>query len=166
MARRGINKAIILGRLGQDPDLRYMPNGDAVVNLSIATSEVWTDSHGQEQERTTWHRIVAFRGLAEFLGEHFVKGCRIHVEGKLQTRKWQDSEGMDRYTTEIVADEVEPIDWASDMDGGNNQGNRGNRGNNQGNRGNRGNSRQQPRQQQAPQQPPPPQDDFEDDIPF
>jgi single-strand DNA-binding protein len=105
MASRGINKAIIVGNLGQDPEVRYMPSGDAVTNVSIATSESWKDkSSGQEQERTEWHRVVFFGKLAEIAGEYLRKGSQVYVEGKLRTRKWQDQEGNDKYTTEIVVD--------------------------------------------------------------
>lgn len=102
MAQRGINKVILVGRLGQDPEIRYTPSGDAVANLTLATSEVWKDKQGQQQERTEWHRIVMFGNLAEIAGKYLVKGSQIYVEGKLQTRKWQDQNGQDRYSTEVV----------------------------------------------------------------
>lgn len=111
MARRGVNKVIIVGNLGQDPDMRYMPDGNAVANLSIATSEVWKDKNtGEPKEKTEWHRIVAFRKLAEIMGEYLRKGSKVYIEGHLQTRKWQDQGGNDRYTTEIVADDMQMLD--------------------------------------------------------
>lgn len=111
MAKRGINKVIILGNLGQDPEVRYMPNGNAVTNCSIATSESWKDKNsGQDQERTEWHRVVFFGKLAEIAGEYLRKGSKVYIEGSLRTRKWQDQNGADRYTTEIVADEMQMLD--------------------------------------------------------
>lgn len=98
-----VNKAIILGRLGNDPDTRYMPNGEAVTNISVATSERWKDKQsGELKEKTEWHRVTAYRQQAELLGKHFQKGQEIFVEGRLQTRKWQDKDGVERYTTEII----------------------------------------------------------------
>jgi single-strand DNA-binding protein len=108
---RGVNLVIIVGNLGQDPEVRYTPSGDAVANLSVATSESWKDKNtGEKQERTEWHRIVAFRKLAEIMGEYLKKGSKVYIEGKLQTRKWQDKNGVERYTTEIVADRMEMLD--------------------------------------------------------
>lgn len=101
---RGVNKVILVGHLGQDPEVRYMPNGNAVANISVATSESWKDQQGQQQERTEWHRVVLFGKLAEITGEYLRKGSQVYIEGKLQTRKWQDQSGQDRYTTEIVVD--------------------------------------------------------------
>ncbi|PIE45606.1 MAG: single-stranded DNA-binding protein [Gammaproteobacteria bacterium] len=110
MASRGINKVIIVGNLGNDPDMRYMPNGNAVVNISVATSETWNDKQtGQPQERTEWHRIVAYRRLAEIMGQYLRKGSQVYIEGRLQTRKWQDQNGQDRYTTEIIADQMQML---------------------------------------------------------
>jgi len=106
---RGINKVILIGNLGNDIELRYMPNGTAVANLSLATSESWKDQQGQQQERTEWHRVTMYRRLAEIAGEYLKKGSQIYVEGKLQTRKWQDQQGQDRYTTEIIADEMQML---------------------------------------------------------
>ena len=94
MASKGVNKVILVGNLGQDPEVRYMPNGNAVANLSIATSESWKDQQGQMQERTEWHRLTMYRRLAEVAGEYLRKGSQIYVEGKLQTRKWQDQQGQ------------------------------------------------------------------------
>jgi len=99
----GVNKVILVGNLGQDPDVRYTPDGKAITNISIATSESWTDKNtGQKQEKTEWHRVVFFEGLAKIAGEYLRKGSKVYIEGKLQTRKWQDQNGQDRWTTEIV----------------------------------------------------------------
>ena len=101
----GVNKVILIGNLGQDPDVKYMPSGDAVANVSIATSESWKDKNtGEKQERTEWHRVVFFGKVAEVVQKYLHKGSKVYVEGKLKTRKWQDKEGQDRYTTEIVVD--------------------------------------------------------------
>ena len=107
---RGVNKVILVGNLGRDPEVRYSPNGSAVANVTIATSESWKDKNsGEKQERTEWHRIVFFGRLAEIAGEYLKKGAQIYVEGRLQTRKWQDKEGHDRYTTEIVANDMQML---------------------------------------------------------
>lgn len=108
---RGVNKAIILGNVGQDPEIRFLPNGSPVANLSVATSEAWTDKQsGQKQERTEWHRIVAFNKLAEIIQQYVKKGSKIYIEGKIQTRKWQGQDGQDRYSTEIVAGQLQLLD--------------------------------------------------------
>lgn len=108
---RGINKVILIGNLGQDPEVKYMPNGGAVTNVTVATSESWKDkSTGEQKENTEWHRVVFFRRLAEIAGEYLKKGSKVYIEGKLQTRKWQDQSGNDRYTTEIVANEMQMLD--------------------------------------------------------
>ncbi len=108
---RGINKVILVGNLGRDPEMRYTPSGSAVANLALATSESWKDKQtGENQERTEWHRIVMFNRLAEIAGEYLKKGSKVYIEGKLQTRKWQDKEGQDRYTTEIVGNEMQMLD--------------------------------------------------------
>lgn len=108
---RGVNKVILIGNLGQDPEVRYMPNGNAVTNATVATSESWKDRNtGENQEKTEWHRVVFFRRLAEIAGEYLKKGSKVYVEGKLQTRKWQDQNGQDRYTTEIVVNEMQMLD--------------------------------------------------------
>jgi len=108
---RGINKVIIVGNLGVDPEVRYLPSGGAVTNISVATSEGWKDKEsGEMKERTEWHRIVFFNRLAEIAGEYLKKGSKVYVEGRLQTRKWQDKDGADRYTTEIVASEMQMLD--------------------------------------------------------
>jgi single-strand DNA-binding protein len=100
-----VNKVIIIGRLGRDPETRYMPNGEAVTNISVATSERWKDKNsGEQKELVEWHRITFYRKVAEIVGQHFVKGQEIYLEGRLQTRKWQDKDGSDRYTTEIISD--------------------------------------------------------------
>ncbi|MFD1009305.1 single-stranded DNA-binding protein [Oceanisphaera ostreae] len=105
MANRGINKVILIGHLGQDPEVRYMPNGNAVANITLATSETWRDKQsGEQKERTEWHRVVFFGKLAEIVGEYQRKGSQIYIEGRLQTRKWQDQSGQDKYTTEVVVD--------------------------------------------------------------
>ncbi len=107
---RGINKVILIGNLGNDPDIRYTASGAAVANISLATAESWRDKEsGEQQERTEWHRIVFFGRLAEIVGEYLRKGSQVYVEGRLQTRKWQDKEGHDRYTTEIVANEMQML---------------------------------------------------------
>ena len=150
----GVNKVIILGNLGNlgnDPEMRYMPNGEPVANLSIATSETWNDKNtGEKRERTEWHRIVAYRRTAEIIGQYTRKGSKLYVEGKLQTRKWTDNNGVDRYITEIIADSVQLLDSRRDDQGGYQQ--------------------QDYQQQRPPRQngnPPPAQDNFEsDDIPF
>lgn len=103
MASRGVNKVILIGNLGQDPEIRYMPNGGAVANLTLATSESWRDKQtGEMREKTEWHRVVIFGKLAEVAGEYLKKGSQVYIEGSLQTRKWQDQSGQDRYTTEVV----------------------------------------------------------------
>ena len=107
---RGVNKVILVGNLGKDPEVRYMPNGNAVANITLATTESWKDKQsGEQQEKTEWHRIVMFRRLGEIAGEYLKKGSQVYIEGKLQTRKWQDNSGNDRYTTEIVASEMQML---------------------------------------------------------
>ena len=108
---RGINKVILIGNLGQDPEVRYTQGGSAVANVSIATSESWKDKQtGEQQERTEWHRVVFFDRRAEVAGEYLKKGSKIYVEGRLQTRKWQDKDGHDRYSTEVVANDMQMLD--------------------------------------------------------
>ena len=104
-----VNKVILVGNLGRDPEVRYMPNGEAVCNFSIATTDSWKDKSGAKQERTEWHNIVMYRKLAEIAGEYLKKGRPVYVEGRLQTRKWQTKEGQDRYTTEIIADQMQML---------------------------------------------------------
>lgn len=152
---KGVNKVIIVGNLGNDPETRYMPNGSAVTKISVATSESWKDKQtGQQQERTEWHRIVFFGKLAEIAGQYLKKGSKVYIEGSLRTNKWKDKEnGQDRYSTEIIADEMQMLD---SKDGSQ----RDSQGAQQG-------FHQPP--QQAPQQAPQQgggTDDFDDDIPF
>lgn len=116
---RGINKVILIGNLGRDPEVRYMPSGGAVTNVALATSENWKDKQtGEQVEKTEWHRVVAFGRLAEIMGEYLKKGSKIYVEGRLQTRKWQGQDGQDRYTTEIVANEMQMLDGRGGAGGG------------------------------------------------
>jgi len=114
MSTNGVNKVILVGNLGKDPELKYTPSGAAVVNFSIATSERYTDKSGARQEKSEWHNIVAWRQLAEICGKYLHKGKQVYVEGKLQTRKWQDRDGNDRYTTEIVIHEMQMLGRAGD----------------------------------------------------
>lgn len=165
MASRGVNKMILMGNLGGDPEVRYMPNGGAVANLTVATSESWKDkATGEQKEKTEWHRVSIFGKLAEIAGEYLRKGSQVYIEGQLQTRKWQDQNGQDRYTTEIV---VQGFNGVMQMIGKAHE---------------QGGQPQQPDQQQynAPQQQQPQQQtpqqsqqqyneppmDFDDDIPF
>jgi len=170
MASRGINKVIVVGNLGNDPELRYMPNGNAVANLSIATSESWKDQQGQQQERTEWHRVTMYRRLAEIAGEYLKKGSQVFIEGKLQTRKWQDKEGNDRYTTEIIADNMQMLGGGGQGGGQNAQGGGYQQRPAQQDSGGQGGSNQNnSKPQQTPQQAPKmsePDIDFDDDIPF
>lgn len=152
MASRGVNKVILIGNLGQDPEIRYMPSGGAVANLTLATSESWRDKQtGEMKEKTEWHRVVIFGKLAEVAGEYLKKGSQVFIEGSLQTRKWQDQSGQDRYTTEVVVN----IGGTMQMLGGNG-------GNNQA--GSQQPARQHQQQQQSQQNEPPM--DWEDSIPF
>ena len=115
---RGVNKVILVGNCGQDPETRFMPSGGAVTNLSIATSESWKDkTSGEPQERTEWHRVVFFNRLAEIAGEYVKKGSKLYVEGSLRTRKWQGQDGQDRYTTEIVGSEMQMLDSRNSQGG-------------------------------------------------
>ena len=107
---RGVNKVIVVGNLGKDVEMKYTASGAAIANLTVATSESWNDKQtGEKVEKTEWHRIVAFQRLAEIMGEYLIKGSQVYIEGKLQTRKWQDQDGKDRYTTEIVASEMQML---------------------------------------------------------
>ena len=113
---RGINKGIIVGNLGKDPEVRYSANGNAITNITVATSDVWKDKNtGENQERTEWHRVVFFNRLAEIAGEYLKKGSQVYIEGRIQTRKWQDQSGQDRYTTEIVANEMQMLGKRGEM---------------------------------------------------
>ncbi|HCM1321208.1 TPA: single-stranded DNA-binding protein [Vibrio parahaemolyticus] len=175
MASRGINKVILVGNLGNDPEIRYMPNGGAVANITIATSESWRDkATGEQREKTEWHRVVLFGKLAEVAGEYLRKGSQVYVEGQLQTRKWQDQSGQDRYSTEVV---VQGFNGVMQMLGGRAQGGAPAMGGQQ-QQGGWGQPQQPaqqqynaPQQQQQAQQQPqqqynePPMD-FDDDIPF
>ena len=137
---KGINKVILVGTLGKDPEVRFTAGGDAVATISVATSESWKDKQsGEKKEKTEWHRVIFWRRLAEIVGEYLKKGSAVYIEGKLQTRKWQDKSGDDRFTTEIVAHEMQML-------GGKTQ----------------GSQPQKPTQKPAPQQTP----DFDDDIPY
>jgi single-strand DNA-binding protein len=146
---RGINKVILVGNLGQEPDTRYMPSGSAVTNITVATNESWKDkSTGEQVDRTEWHKVAFFNRLAEIAGEYLHKGSQVYIEGRLRTRKWQDKDGHDRYTTEIIADQMQML-------------------------GGRGGSPDMPSQPQGNFQPrrptsaaPAPEPEFDDDIPF
>lgn len=139
---KGINKVILVGNLGQDPEIKYMPSGGAVANVSIATADQWKDKEsGEMKDRTEWHRVVFFNRLAEIVGEYLRKGSQVYIEGRLQTRKWQDKNGQDRYTTEIVASDMQMLGGKGDS-------------------GNQGGQQRAPQQQQAPA------DDFGDSVPF
>lgn len=150
MAKGTVNKVMLIGNLGADPDIRTMPNGNSVVTLSIATTESWKDREGFVQEQTEWHRVSVFGKLADIAGQYLTKGSKVFIEGRLQTRKWQDKNGQDRYSTEIVANEMTML-------GGGSEGQ-------QRQPRDRDDRREPPRQQQRPSHPPPP--DFDDDIPF
>jgi len=120
---RGVNKVILVGNLGKDPDMKYTASGAAIANITVATSESWTDKQTNEKvEKTEWHRVVFFRRLAEIVGEYLRKGSQVYIEGKLQTRKWQDQNGQDRYTTEIVASEMQMLGGRGGEGGGRPQG--------------------------------------------
>jgi single-strand DNA-binding protein len=157
---RGVNKVILVGTCGQDPEVRYMPNGNAVTNLSLATSEVWNDKQtGEKKEKTEWHRVSLFGKVAEIAGEYLKKGSQVYIEGKLQTREWE-KDGIKRYTTEIVVD----MQGTMQLLGGKPQDGGGSRP--------QGQNQQRPQQQNSrPQQAPAPDnnpqyDSFDDDIPF
>lgn len=112
--RKGINKVIIIGNLGNDPEVKFMPNGNAVANMAVATSESWKDKNtGEPVEKTEWHRITLYRRLAEIAGEYLKKGAKVYIEGRLQTRQWDDKDGNKRYTTEIIADNLQMLDRRS-----------------------------------------------------
>jgi single-strand DNA-binding protein len=116
-SKGSVNKVILVGNLGQDPELRYTPSGAAVATVSVATNEGWRDSDGNQKDRTEWHRVVLWRKQAEFAGEYLKKGRKVYVEGKLQTRSWDDKDGNKRYTTEIVADNLVPLDTKGESAG-------------------------------------------------
>ena len=155
---RGINKVILVGNVGGDPETRYMPSGSAVTNITIATNESWKDKQtGEQKERTEWHRVAMFNRLAEIAAEYLRKGSQVYIEGKLRTRKWQDKSGNDRYTTEIIADEMQMLGGRSGGGGGNFGGGSQGGGQDSGQGSGQGGGN-------APPQPGP--DDFDDDIPF
>jgi len=173
---RGVNKVILVGNLGQDPETRYMPSGNAVTNISIATSESWKDKQtGEQQERTEWHRVAFFNRLAEIAGEYLKKGSKVYIEGSLRTRKYQAQDGSDRYSTEVIASEMQMLDSRGDNMGGGGGyqqqqgGGYPQQGGQQQNRGG-GNYNQQgggqPPQQQQQSAPPMDSGSFDDDIPF
>lgn len=192
MASRGINKVILIGNLGADPEVRYTQNNTAIANLSVATSETWKDKQtGEPREQTEWHRCVAYRRLAEIAGEYLKKGSKVYVEGRLQTRKWQGQDGVERYTTEIVINELQMLDGRPGSSGqGGGQGGYGGGQQTGGFGGQQGgqpggqkpaaaqqggqqrqapaqNFNQQPAQQPKQEQEPfIPDQDFDDDIPF
>jgi single-strand DNA-binding protein len=156
---RGINKVILVGNLGADPDTKYMPSGSAVTNIRIATSESWKDREtGEQQERTEWHNIAFFGRLAEIAGEYLKKGSQVYVEGRLRTRKWQDRDGNDRWTTEVIANEMQML------------GGRGGAGGGAGSGGGYGGGSRPAQDQRSGQSgggaAPAPNEDFDDDIPF
>ncbi|HET8791634.1 MAG TPA: single-stranded DNA-binding protein [Modicisalibacter sp.] len=187
---RGVNKVILIGNLGQDPDVRFMPSGNPVANLRIATTDSWTDKQsGQRQERTEWHSVVLFNKLAEIAQQYVKKGSRIYIEGRLQTRKWQGQDGQDKYTTEIVANDMQMLDSRSGQGGGGDYAQQPQQGNYAGGAQQGGYANNAPQgggQQQRPPQPAPAQnnnqgsnsgnnygapnpgsfDDFDDEIPF
>ncbi len=151
---RGINKVIIVGNLGRDPETRYLPSGGAVTNVSVATSKSWRDREsGEQKERTEWHRVVFFNRLAEIASEYLKRGSKVYLEGELRTREWE-REGQKHYTTEIVAGEMQMLDGRSGMDGGGGQ--------SFNNGGGASSSGSRPADDFGP----PPSDDFDDDIPF
>ena len=193
MASRGINKVILIGNLGADPEVRYTQNNTAIANLSVATSETWKDKQtGEPREQTEWHRCVAYRRLAEIAGEYLKKGSKVYVEGRLQTRKWQGQDGVERYTTEIVINDLQMLDGrpgggqggygGGQQSGGFGGQQSGGQGAAQGGQaqsggfagGQQGGQRQtpaqsfnqQPAQQPQQQEPFVPDQDFDDDIPF
>jgi single-strand DNA-binding protein len=157
---RGVNKVILIGNLGGDPEVRFTPDGTAVANFSLATSESWKDRSGERQERTEWHRLVLWRQLAEIAKNYLRKGSKIYVEGKLQTRSWDDQSGQKRYTTEVVVNEMEMLDSREGGGGGGGAGSSGSGGG-----GGGGGMAVDPG---AASQPPPfnPQSGDEDDLPF
>lgn len=145
---RGINKVILVGNLGNDPEVRYGNNGNAIANISVATTDSWKDKNtGEQQEKTEWHRVVMFNRLAEIVNEYLKKGSQVYIEGKLQTRKWQDESGQDKYTTEIVANEMQMLGGRS-------------------NDGQMGEQAPRPNNQPVRDQAPAPSNDFDDDLPF
>lgn len=171
MASKGINKVILIGNICQDPEVRYMPNGNAVANMSLATNESWKDQQGQIQERAEFHRLTMYRKLGEIAGQYLKKGSQIYVEGKLQTRKWQDNNGQDKYTTEIIVDQMQML--GGNGGGNGNQSQQSNnsyqQGNNSYQQSSQGNQNRPPQGQQAQGNTPTmaePDFPLDDDIPF
>ena len=177
MASRGVNKVILVGNLGADPEVRFMPSGGAVANIRLATSESWRDKQtGETKENTEWHRVVFFNRLAEIAGEYLRKGSQVYIEGRIRTNKWQGQDGQDRYTTEIVANEMQMLGGRPGGGGGNTAGFDENRGGGYANQSRP--AQQQPQQSRQYDSPPSPQDvqeqppgppaggEFDDDIPF
>jgi len=152
---RGVNKVILVGNLGKDPDMKYTASGAAIANITVATTDSWNDKQtGEKVEKTEWHRVVAFQRLAEIMGEYLRKGSQVYIEGRLQTRKWQDQNGQDRYTTEVVANDMQMLGGrGGDGGGGRSQ-------------GGGGGFRNNPQEQQTQAQPKPDNDFADDDIPF
>jgi single-strand DNA-binding protein len=151
MSKKGVNRVILVGNLGKDPETKYMPSGGAVTNITVATSESWKDKDtGEKQERTEWHRVCFFNKLAEIAGEYLKKGSKVYIEGSLRTRKWQDQSGQDRYTTEVIASEMQMLDGRGGAAGSN--------GDSVAHQGGHGGA---PSPQAAPHG-----NDFDDDIPF
>lgn len=149
MASRGINKVILVGNVGQDPETRYMPNGNAVTNISLATSETWKDKNtGEQQERTEWHRVTFYQRLAEIVAEYVKKGSKLYVEGRLQTRSWEQ-DGVKRYATDIIANEMQMLDSRGSGDNYSSA-----------------QTSPPPRNETQTQQAPEDMDSFDDDIPF
>jgi len=185
---RGVNKVMLIGNVGGDPEVRYLSNGSAVTTITLATSETWKDKQtGQSQERTEWHRVVFFNRLGEIAGEYLRKGSKIYVQGSLRTNKWQDQEGKDRYRTEIIGNEMQMLDGRNSQNNNQQAQNNASQGSSQqqmqqgaqqSQQGNRQNKNQQGQQKQSPykdiphssqhgqQQSAPNTDDFDDDIPF
>ena len=153
---RGVNKVILVGNLGRDPEIKYTASGAAVANITVATAESWNDKQtGEKVEKTEWHRVVAFQRLAEIMGEYLKKGSQVYIEGKLQTRKWQDQNGQDRYSTEIVANDMQMLGGRGGDAGGQSQPG-----------GGGGGFRKSSAPQQAPAKPALDNDFDDDDIPF
>lgn len=155
-----VNKVILIGNLGRDPETRFLPDGGAITNISIATTDVWKDKSGDKQEKTEWHRVAFFGKLAEIAGEYLKKGSQVYVEGRLQTRKWQDKEGHEKFTTEIIADRMQMLGSRAGMGGAAASSAEGDRGHEGGGGSAGGSSKPQAKGGAAKF------DDFEDDIPF
>ncbi|KGI61699.1 single-stranded DNA-binding protein SSB1 [Enterobacter dykesii] len=176
MASRGVNKVILVGNLGQDPEVRYMPSGGAVANITLATSESWRDkATGEMKEQTEWHRVVLFGKLAEVAGEYLRKGSQVYIEGQLRTRKWTDQSGAEKYTTEVVVNVGGTMQMLGGRQGGGapagggqsqQQGGWGQPQQPQGGNQFSGGAQSRPQQQSAPAQSNEPPMDFDDDIPF